>query len=152
MADQQSSLVILFFCVLGFRPFRPRPPPDPAADGLQPAGGPQAANSEQAPAAAHQDADSKQQQQTTTTTGGGERAVPEEVQEQGDVRQSEASEGPQTNGEAPEGQKQQRRQSRRRRQRNSESSTSKVREIVVAGSGYRSPVCVIQNLDVDHIL
>lgn len=151
MADQQSSLVILFFCVLGFRPFRPRPPPDPAADGLQPAGGPQAANSEQAPAAAHQDADSKQQQ-TTTTTGGGERAVPEEVQEQGDVRQSEASEGPQTNGEAPEGQKQQRRQSRRRRQRNSESSTSKVREIVVAGSGYRSPVCVIQNLDVDHIL
>uniref|UniRef100_A0AAQ4PDF7 CSD domain-containing protein n=2 Tax=Gasterosteus aculeatus aculeatus TaxID=481459 RepID=A0AAQ4PDF7_GASAC len=105
------------------RPFRPRPPPDPAADGLQPAGGLQAANSEQAPAAAHQDADSKQQ--TTTTTGGGERAVPEEVQEQGDVRQSEASEGPQTNGEAPEGQKQQRRQSRRRRQRNSESSTSK---------------------------
>ncbi|XP_034413259.1 Y-box-binding protein 2-A-like isoform X2 [Cyclopterus lumpus] len=55
----------------------------------------------------------------------GQQAAPEEIQEQGEVTQTEASEGPQTNGEAAEGQKQQRRQSRRRRQRNSESSTSK---------------------------
>ncbi|KAG7243404.1 hypothetical protein INR49_011861 [Caranx melampygus] len=47
-------------------------------------------------------------------------------QEQGETKQTEASEGPQTNGEAAEGQGQkQRRQSRRRRQRNSESSASK---------------------------
>ncbi|KAM7377305.1 hypothetical protein PAMA_013890 [Pampus argenteus] len=49
-------------------------------------------------------------------------AAPKETQEQ-----TEASEAPQTNGEAAEGQgqRQQRRQSRRQRQRNSESSTSK---------------------------
>ncbi|XP_074479389.1 Y-box-binding protein 2-B-like isoform X2 [Sebastes fasciatus] len=55
----------------------------------------------------------------------GQQAAPEEIQEQGEVKQTEAPEGPQTNGEAAEGQLQQRRQSRRRRQRNSESSTSK---------------------------
>ncbi|KAM6908939.1 Y-box-binding protein 2-A-like [Xenentodon cancila] len=55
--------------------------------------------------------------------------VPEEVKEQGEVKQevqAEAPEGPQTNGEAAEGQgPKQRRPSRRRRQRNSDSSTSK---------------------------
>ncbi|XP_029310544.1 Y-box-binding protein 2-A-like isoform X2 [Cottoperca gobio] len=54
----------------------------------------------------------------------GQQAAPEESQEQGEVKQTEASEGPQTNGEAAEDPKQ-RRQTRRRRQRNSESSTSK---------------------------
>ncbi|KAM6959845.1 uncharacterized protein LKV04_021504 [Tautogolabrus adspersus] len=55
----------------------------------------------------------------------GQQAAPEESQEQGQVKQTEVSEAPQTNGETAEDQKQQRRQSRRRRQRNSESSTSK---------------------------
>ncbi|XP_022616443.1 Y-box-binding protein 2 isoform X2 [Seriola dumerili] len=55
---------------------------------------------------------------------GEQAAAPEESQEQGEMKQTEASEGPQTNGEAAEGQKQ-RRQTRRRRQRNSESSASK---------------------------
>ncbi|XP_045920202.1 Y-box-binding protein 2-A-like isoform X1 [Micropterus dolomieu] len=68
------------------RPFRPRPPPDQAADDQQ--------------------------------------AASEESQEQSVVKQTEASEGPPTNGEVAEGQKP-RRQSRRRRQRNSESSTLK---------------------------
>ncbi|XP_070786153.1 Y-box-binding protein 2-A-like [Enoplosus armatus] len=53
-----------------------------------------------------------------------QQAAPEEGQEQGEVKQTEASEGPHTNGESAEGQKQ-RRQTRRRRQRNSESSASK---------------------------
>ncbi|XP_027143735.1 Y-box-binding protein 2-A [Larimichthys crocea] len=57
-------------------------------------------------------------------TADGQQAAPEESEEQGKVKQTESSEGPQTNGETAEGQKQ-RRQSRRRRQRNSESSTSK---------------------------
>ncbi|KAM8898734.1 Y-box-binding protein 2-A-like isoform 2-T3 [Spinachia spinachia] len=94
------------------RPFRPRPPLDPAADVPQSAEVPQAANGAHAPGAARQRAD-------------GDQALAAEVQEQGEVKQTEASEGPRTNGEAPDGQKQQRRQSRRRRQRNSESSTSK---------------------------
>uniref|UniRef100_UPI0037E97924 Y-box-binding protein 2-A-like n=1 Tax=Semicossyphus pulcher TaxID=241346 RepID=UPI0037E97924 len=50
--------------------------------------------------------------------------VQEQGQEQGEVKQTEASEGPHMNGETAEGQKE-RRQTRRRRQRNSESSTSK---------------------------
>lgn len=54
-----------------------------------------------------------------------QQAAPERSPEQGEVTQTEGSEGPQTNGETAEGQKQ-RRQPRRRRQRNSESSTSKV--------------------------
>ncbi|XP_068443997.1 Y-box-binding protein 2-A-like [Clinocottus analis] len=54
----------------------------------------------------------------------GQQAAPGEIQEQGEVKQAETSESPQTNGEAAEGQKQPR-QSRRRRQRNSESSPSK---------------------------
>uniref|UniRef100_A0A671W9V7 Y-box binding protein 2 n=2 Tax=Sparus aurata TaxID=8175 RepID=A0A671W9V7_SPAAU len=53
-----------------------------------------------------------------------QQAAPERSPEQGEVTQTEGSEGPQTNGETAEGQKQ-RRQPRRRRQRNSESSTSK---------------------------
>ncbi|TMS02423.1 Y-box-binding protein 2 [Larimichthys crocea] len=53
------------------------------------------------------------------------RLLQKRAEEQGKVKQTESSEGPQTNGETAEGQKQ-RRQSRRRRQRNSESSTSKV--------------------------
>ncbi|KAM9335939.1 Y-box-binding protein 3-like [Symphorus nematophorus] len=56
-------------------------------------------------------------------TADGQEAAPEERQEQGEVKQTEASDGPQTKEETEEGQK--RRQSRRRRQRNSESSTSK---------------------------
>ncbi|XP_040887002.1 Y-box-binding protein 2-A-like isoform X2 [Toxotes jaculatrix] len=53
-------------------------------------------------------------------------AAPEQSQEQGEVKQTGAYEGPQTNGEAAQGQGQkQRRQPRRRRQRNSESSASK---------------------------
>ncbi|KAJ4948417.1 hypothetical protein JOQ06_019951 [Pogonophryne albipinna] len=55
----------------------------------------------------------------------GEQATPEKSQEQEEVKQPEASESPQTNGEAVEDQKEQRRQTRRRRTRNSESSTSK---------------------------
>ncbi|XP_034082281.1 Y-box-binding protein 2-A-like isoform X2 [Gymnodraco acuticeps] len=55
----------------------------------------------------------------------GEQATPEKSQEQEEVKQPEASESPQTNGEAAEDQKEQRRQTRRRRTRNSESSTSK---------------------------
>ncbi|KAF1380610.1 hypothetical protein PFLUV_G00165680 [Perca fluviatilis] len=81
------------------RPFRPRPPPEQAADGQQAADSQQAAD--------------------------GQQAAPEESREQGEVKQTEASESPQTNGEGAEGQKPQRRQSRRRRQKNSESSTSK---------------------------
>ncbi|XP_028284980.1 Y-box-binding protein 2-B-like isoform X2 [Parambassis ranga] len=57
---------------------------------------------------------------------GQEMAAPEDGHDQGEVKQTEASEGPQTNGEGAEDQGQkQRRQTRRRRQRNSESSTSK---------------------------
>ncbi|XP_069374401.1 Y-box-binding protein 2-A isoform X2 [Paralichthys olivaceus] len=57
---------------------------------------------------------------------GQQTAAEEHSQEQGELKQTEASEGPQTNGEADEGQGQkQRRQTRRRRQRNSESSVSK---------------------------
>ncbi|XP_034082282.1 Y-box-binding protein 2-A-like isoform X3 [Gymnodraco acuticeps] len=56
----------------------------------------------------------------------GEQATPEKSQEQEEVKQPEASESPQTNGEAAEDQKEQRRQTRRRRTRNSESSTSKL--------------------------
>ncbi|KAI3376406.1 hypothetical protein L3Q82_016885 [Scortum barcoo] len=55
----------------------------------------------------------------------GQQSAPEESQDQGEVKHTEASEGPRTNSETAEGQKQQRRQTRRRRQRNSESSTSK---------------------------
>ena len=52
--------------------------------------------------------------------------APEDTKDQGEVKQVEASEGPQTNGETAEGQGQKpRRPSRRRRQRQSESSTSK---------------------------
>nr|XP_046236510.1 LOW QUALITY PROTEIN: Y-box-binding protein 2-B-like [Scatophagus argus] len=57
-------------------------------------------------------------------TADGQQAAPVESQQQGEVKQTEASKGPQTNGEVAKGQKQ-RPQSRRRRQRNSESSTSK---------------------------
>ncbi|XP_059211196.1 Y-box-binding protein 2-A-like isoform X2 [Centropristis striata] len=60
----------------------------------------------------------------TDQAEGEQQEAPEEMKDQGEVKQTEASEGPQTNGDA-EGQKQQRRQTRRRRQRNSESSTSK---------------------------
>lgn len=85
--------LIYLFCPGIRRPFRPRPPPDQAADDQQ--------------------------------------AATEENQGHGEVKQTEASKVPQTNGEVAEGQKQQqqpqRRQSRRRRQRTSESSTSKVR-------------------------
>ncbi|XP_035004312.1 Y-box-binding protein 2-B [Hippoglossus stenolepis] len=77
------------------RPFRPRPPADQAADGQQAAGEEPSQEPSQEPS-----------------------------KEQGELKQTEASEGPQTNGEADEGQKP-RRQSRRRRQRNSESSVSK---------------------------
>ncbi|XP_039997360.1 Y-box-binding protein 2-A-like isoform X2 [Xiphias gladius] len=57
---------------------------------------------------------------------GQQAAAPEQSQEQGEVKLTEAPENPQTNGEAADGQGQkQRRQSRRRRQRNSESSVSK---------------------------
>uniref|UniRef100_A0A3P8T673 Y-box binding protein 2 n=1 Tax=Amphiprion percula TaxID=161767 RepID=A0A3P8T673_AMPPE len=64
---------------------------------------------------------------TDQPADGQQAAAPEESQEQSEVKQVEASEGPHTNGEVAEGegQKQQRRQSRRRRQRNSESSASK---------------------------
>ncbi|XP_063756666.1 Y-box-binding protein 2-A-like isoform X2 [Eleginops maclovinus] len=55
-----------------------------------------------------------------------EQATPEKSQEhEVKVKQMESSEGPQTNGEVAEDQKQQRPQTRRRRTRNSESSTSK---------------------------
>lgn len=61
------------------------------------------------------------------STDGQQEAAPQESQEQGDVKQAEASEGPQTKGEAVQGQGQrQRRPSTRRRQRTSESSVSKV--------------------------
>ncbi|XP_018526948.1 Y-box-binding protein 2-A isoform X1 [Lates calcarifer] len=65
--------------------------------------------------------------QSDQAADGQQAAAPEKSQEQGEVKQTEVSEGPQTNGEAADsqGQKQQRRQSRRRRQRNSESSASK---------------------------
>ncbi|KAG8006153.1 Y-box-binding protein 2-B [Nibea albiflora] len=62
--------------------------------------------------------------QEAQDTADGQQAAPEESEEQGKVKQTESSEGPQTNGETADGQKP-RRQSRRRRQRNSESSTSK---------------------------
>ncbi|XP_075968385.1 Y-box-binding protein 2-B-like [Anarhichas minor] len=91
------------------RPVRPRPPPEQAAPE-----GPQQA----APEGPQQAAPEGPQQ---AAPEGPQQAAPEEIQEQGEVKQTEA----QTNGEAAEGQKQQRRQSRRRRQRNSESSTSK---------------------------
>lgn len=71
------------------RPFRPRPPPNQAAEDQQ--------------------------------------AAPKETQEQGEGKQTETSDGPQTNGETDDGK--QRRQPRRRRQRNSESSTSKVSQL-----------------------
>ncbi|XP_053272275.1 Y-box-binding protein 2-A [Pleuronectes platessa] len=87
------------------RPFRPRPPPDQAADGQQ------AAGEDQSP---DKSLDLDQGQEQSLDQG----------QEQAELKQTEASVGPQTNGEADEGQKP-RRQSRRRRQRNSESSVSK---------------------------
>lgn len=62
---------------------------------------------------------------TDQPADGQQGAAPEESQEQGEVKQMEASEGPQTNGEMAEGDGQKRRQSRRRRQRNSESFASK---------------------------
>ncbi|XP_041840598.1 Y-box-binding protein 2-A-like isoform X2 [Melanotaenia boesemani] len=83
------------------RPFRPRPPPDQSAD-----------DKTSAPE------DTKEQEQKQ-----------EQKREQGEEKQveaTEATEGPQTNGESSEGQKQ-RRPSRRRRQRNSESSASKAK-------------------------
>ncbi|XP_029381708.1 Y-box-binding protein 2-A isoform X2 [Echeneis naucrates] len=52
-------------------------------------------------------------------------AASQETQKQDEVKQTEASEGPQTNGEAAGESQKQRRPSRRRRQRNSESSASK---------------------------
>lgn len=65
--------------------------------------------------------------QSDQAADGQQAAAPEQSQEPSEVKQTEASEGPQTNGEAAEGQGQKpRRQIRRRRQRNSESSTSKV--------------------------
>ncbi|KAM6895189.1 Y-box-binding protein 2-A-like isoform 2-T4 [Lycodopsis pacificus] len=106
------------------RPFRPRPPPEQAGDGQQqaaPEGQQQAAPEGQQQAAQQQAAPEGPQ----AAPEGQQQAAPEAIREQGEVKQTEASEGPQTNGEAAEGQKQQRRQSRRRRQRNSESSTSK---------------------------
>ncbi|XP_047192303.1 Y-box-binding protein 2-A-like isoform X2 [Scophthalmus maximus] len=64
--------------------------------------------------------------QSDQAADGQQAAAPEQSQEPSEVKQTEASEGPQTNGEAAEGQGQKpRRQIRRRRQRNSESSTSK---------------------------
>ncbi|XP_008319998.1 Y-box-binding protein 2-A [Cynoglossus semilaevis] len=57
-------------------------------------------------------------------TGEDQAAAPEHSQEQEELKPREASEGPQTNGEVGEAQKQ-RRQMRPRRQRNSESSASK---------------------------
>ncbi|XP_047460457.1 Y-box-binding protein 2-A-like [Mugil cephalus] len=60
---------------------------------------------------------------TDQSADGQQAAAPEEGQEQDDMKRVEAPEGPQTDGEAADGQK--RRQPRRRRLRNSESSASK---------------------------
>ncbi|XP_008281038.1 Y-box-binding protein 2-B [Stegastes partitus] len=62
---------------------------------------------------------------TDQSADGQQAAAPGESHEQGEGKQVEASEGPQTNGEVGLGDGQKQRQTRRRKQRNSESSTTK---------------------------